>query len=210
MKVKICGITDLDTALYAVSHGADAIGFVFAESKRRIDPFTAGEISEQLPSNIEKIGVFVNETKERIEEIVLKAKLSMVQLHGDESPEFCNSLTVPVIKAFSIGSEKDLLKINQYSCERILLDSPKGRYRGGNGTSFNWKLITGSCLPDKKIILAGGLNPGNVEQAIQICNPFMVDVSSGVETDGRKDVQKMKVFLEKVKNTSNIEEEIGK
>jgi phosphoribosylanthranilate isomerase len=206
LKVKICGITDLNTAQHAVSYGADAIGFVFAESKRRIEPNSAGEISVQLPPNIEKIGVFVNETRERIEEIVLKAKLTMVQLHGDESPAFCNSLSVPVIKALSIESEKDLEEINRYSCEMILLDSPKGKYRGGNGTSFDWDLLTGSDLPNKKIILAGGLNLGNVERAIQICHPFMVDVSSGVETDGRKDVKKMKVFLEKVKNTSKMEE----
>lgn len=130
----------------------------------------------------------------------------MVQLHGDESPAFCNSLSVPVIKALSIESEKDLEEINRYSCEMILLDSPKGKYRGGNGTSFDWELLIGSDLPNKKIILAGGLNLGNVERAIQICHPFMVDVSSGVETDGRKDVKKMKVFLEKVKNTSKMEE----
>lgn len=210
MKVKICGITDLNTALQAVSYGADAIGFVFAESKRKIDPITAGEISAQLPAHIEKIGVFVNETKEQIEAIVLQSKLTMVQLHGDETPAFCESLSVPVIKALSVGSEKDLLEIEQYSCEMILLDSPKGKYRGGNGTTFNWELVAGDNFLDKKIILAGGLNTENIERAMQICSPYMVDVSSGVETDGRKDVEKIKLFLEKAKRNPKIEEEISK
>lgn len=197
--MKICGITDVDTALQAVSSGADALGFVFAESKRKIDPVAAGKISGQIPPCVEKIGVFVNETREKIEEIVTEAKLTMVQLHGDESPEFCDSLSVPVIKALSIGSEADLQEMNKYHCEMILLDSPKGKYRGGNGTSFNWDILAGSQFPNKRIILAGGLHEENVERAISITNPDMVDVSSGVETDGRKDVAKIKAFINKVK-----------
>lgn len=202
MKVKICGITDIDTAVTAVSCGADAIGFVFAESKRKIDPAEARKIVDQLPAHIEKVGVFVNETKERIAEIISEVKLTMVQLHGDESPAFCESISVPVIKAFSIGSEQDLSKITGYKSQWILLDSPSGKYRGGNGTSFNWEILSGSKFPDKKVILAGGLNEENVERAIRIARPFMIDVSSGVETDGKKDKQKIKSFIDKAKSLS--------
>jgi phosphoribosylanthranilate isomerase len=199
MKVKICGITDLDTALKAVSYGADAIGFVFAESKRKINPILASEIAGNLPPHVEKIGVFVNETKERIEEIVALAKLTMVQLHGDETPEFCASFSIPVIKALSIGSEEDLEKINQFSNDWLLLDSPSGKYRGGNGTSFNWELCSSSRFPNKRIILAGGLHQENVGKAIEMVKPEMVDVSSGVETEGKKDLQKIRVFIENAK-----------
>lgn len=195
MKVKICGITDVNTALQAVDFGADALGFVFAESKRKITPIHAGEISSQLPTHVEKIGVFVNESKERIEEIIAEAKLTMIQLHGDESPEFCECFSVPVIKALSVMDNKDLERVAAYSNQWFLLDSPSGKYRGGNGTTFNWELLSNETFPGKRIILAGGLNIDNVAKAVDIVNPDMVDVSSGVETDGKKDVRKMKAFI---------------
>lgn len=210
MKVKICGVTNIDTALEAVAFGADAIGFVFAESKRKIDPNTAGDISVQLPSHIEKVGVFVNETKERIEEIVEQAKLTIVQLHGDETPAFCHSFSVPVIKALSIGSREDLLQMEQFDCDYLLLDSPKGQYRGGNGVSFDWEILTKTNLKTKKIILAGGLHEDNVELAIKTTQPFMVDVSSGVETDGRKDHEKIRNFIAKAKSVLKNKEEVKK
>lgn len=209
MKVKICGITDVNTALHAAACGADAIGFVFAESKRKVEPASACAISEQLPQHIERIGVFVNETRDRIEEIVTEAKLTMVQLHGDETPEFCDLFSVPVIKALSINSEQDLLELNKYPCEMILLDSPKGKYRGGNGTTFDWGFLAGAQMNGKKIILAGGLDERNVEMAVNLTRPFMLDVSSGVETDGKKDRNKIKGFIEKAKNAVNFEEEMG-
>lgn len=203
MKVKICGITDVDTALQAVEFGADALGFVFAESKRRISPVVAGEISEKLPTHVEKIGVFVNEAKEVIEEIIARANLTMIQLHGDESPEFCDSFSVPVIKAFSISDNADLERLVDYPNQWFLLDSPTGKYRGGNGTTFNWDLLSSRHFPEKKIILAGGLSIDNVERAMAITRPDMVDVSSGVETDGKKDVEKIRAFIEKAKKNND-------
>lgn len=202
MKVKICGITDLEMALHAVSFGTDAIGFVFAESKRKIDPIEAGKISAQLPGSVEKVGVFVNESKEKIEEIIELAKLTMVQLHGDETPEFCQSFSIPVIKALSIGSKKDLEQIDQFTCDYVLLDSPKGKYHGGNGTAFDWGLLDNLNAEPRNVILAGGLHAGNVEDAVKKVQPYMIDVSSGVETEGRKDVEKIKVFIEKAKTVS--------
>ena len=201
MKVKICGITDLTAALAAVDYGADAIGFVFAESKRKIDVTKAKDIALHLPKEVFKVGVFVNESKEKIEEIASSVGLTHVQLHGDETPAFCDSLSFPIIKAISIHDEQSLKTIENYSCEYILLDGPKGKYRGGNGLSFDWKSITAKDLKGKKVILAGGLHEDNVEEAIKQIQPFMVDVSSGVETDGKKDLDKIQSFINKAKGS---------
>lgn len=197
MKVKICGITDLKTAQSAINAGADAIGFVFAESKRRIEITEAKKIIESLPDSVLKIGVFVNETKETLEFIYQEVGLTHLQLHGDETPEFCRSLSFPVIKALRVQSEKDVEKIAEYDCDYILVDSPSGKYRGGNGTTFNWDLM-GSKKIDN-LILAGGLTIENVIPASSVVKPKMVDVSSGVETNGKKDEEKIKSFIKKVK-----------
>ncbi|WP_059170759.1 phosphoribosylanthranilate isomerase [Bacillus sp. FJAT-27445] len=195
MKVKICGIMDAGTAIKAVEFGVDALGFVFADSKRRISPRLAREIIAQLPSQIYKVGVFVNEPKQRIEEIAEYCGLTHIQLHGEESPDFCKGISLPVIKAFNIGSPSDLEQVTQYACVGFLLDSPKGVYRGGTGIPFDWSMLQRAVLDGKRFILAGGLNSENVVTAIRTANPFMVDVSSGVETDGKKDLNKMKNFI---------------
>ncbi|WP_129689806.1 phosphoribosylanthranilate isomerase [Gottfriedia acidiceleris] len=197
MKVKICGITDLKTAQSAINAGADAIGFVFAESKRQIEITEAKKIIESLPDSILKIGVFVNESKENLESIYQKVGLTHLQLHGDETPEFCRSLSFPVIKALRVQSEKDVEKIAEYDCDYILVDSPSGKYRGGNGTTFNWDLVKSKKIDN--LILAGGLTIENVIPASSVVKPIMVDVSSGVETNGKKDVEKIKSFIKKVK-----------
>ncbi|NHM29384.1 phosphoribosylanthranilate isomerase [Neobacillus terrae] len=199
MKVKICGITDKETALAAADLGADAIGFVFAESKRKIDEETAREIAEILPSNIMKVGVFVNESKENMELIADYVGLTHIQLHGNESHELSQSLPFSVIKAVSIEEGMDLSYITDYPADFLLLDGPKGKYIGGNGISFNWNEIDSKTLNGKSIILAGGLNPENVQEAIQTINPVMVDVSSGVETNGIKDIKKIRKFIEQAK-----------
>jgi phosphoribosylanthranilate isomerase len=205
MKVKICGIKDIKTALSAIESGADALGFVFAQSKRRIAPEEAGEIIRQLPEDLLKVGVFVNETKENIEKIVEITGINVIQLHGDETPEFSGQFSIPVIKALSVGSEEDLSKLDEYSSEYFLLDSPKGKYRGGNGVSFDWSILNEKQFLDKKIILAGGLNPDNVAEGIKTANPYMVDVSSGVETEGKKDLGKIKRFIDKARSLEREE-----
>ncbi|OLS34372.1 phosphoribosylanthranilate isomerase [Bacillus sp. MRMR6] len=199
MKVKICGITDEGTASAAVAFGADALGFVFAESKRYVEPEIAQAIVAQLPKNVLKVGVFVNETKEKIEEIAERVGLTHIQLHGDESPEFCGSIKLPVIKAMSIEEDDHQLAIETFPCDYILLDGPKGKYRGGNGMAFNWTTVQSRNFQGKKIILAGGLNVENIESAVRLVKPYMVDVSSGVETDGVKDLKKIETFLNKAK-----------
>ncbi|MEH7125711.1 phosphoribosylanthranilate isomerase [Bacillus sp. JJ1773] len=202
MKVKICGIMDVETALKAIESGADALGFVFADSKRQINSDQARKIIKVIPDEILKVGVFVNEDPDVIRKIVNEAGINVIQLHGDESPEYCSQFSVPVIKALSIESQEDLNQISQFSCDYYLLDSPKGKYRGGNGVTFDWNVLTGENLDGKKVILAGGLSIDNVEQAIEITAPYMVDVSSGVETDGKKDVNKIKKFIDHAKKRS--------
>ncbi|WP_442594067.1 phosphoribosylanthranilate isomerase [Neobacillus sp. D3-1R] len=199
MKVKICGIRDKQTANISVKAGADALGFVFAESKRQISISKAKEIIASLPKEVLKIGVFVNETKDNLVEIFEEVGLTHVQLHGDESPEFCNSLDLPVIKAISIKSQEDVKKIEKYDCEYILVDSPYGKYRGGNGTTFDWHLLLNQEFQNNRLILAGGLTIENVQEAGVLVNPYMVDVSSGVETEGVKDMNKIELFIRKVK-----------
>jgi phosphoribosylanthranilate isomerase len=199
MKVKICGITDVHAALAAVDSGADAIGFVFAESKRKIDVVNARDIAAELPSDIMKVGVFVNETKEVIERIATTVGLTHVQLHGNESAEFSSTLSLPVIKALGIEGKESLEAIKDYPCDFLLLDGPKGKYQGGNGLSFDWSILKDHDLLGKKMILAGGLHEGNVLEAVRQVRPYMVDVSSGVETDEKKDLNKIKRFIDKVK-----------
>lgn len=199
MKVKICGITDVETALFAAKQGADALGFVFAESKRKITFQQAAHIIQALPNHVMKVGVFVNEKVEVIEKIIVEAGLTAVQLHGDETPDDCRYFSVPVIKAFSVETVEDLKRVHNYDCDYVLLDSPKGKYRGGTGVPFNWNLLKGIDFQGKKVILAGGLTPINVREAIQKVNPYMVDVSSGVETKGRKDLDKVEKFIKRAK-----------
>jgi phosphoribosylanthranilate isomerase len=145
------------------------------------------------------VGVFVNEQASVIQQIVDETGINVVQLHGDETPEFCKQFSVPVIKALSVESKEDLEQLNKFSCDFYLLDSPKGKYRGGNGIAFDWNILPQEQLANKKVILAGGLSVENVEEAIEITAPFMVDVSSGVETDGKKDVNKIMKFIDAAK-----------
>ncbi|MCH6267481.1 phosphoribosylanthranilate isomerase [Neobacillus citreus] len=200
MKVKICGIMDVDTGLAAVEYGADALGFVFAKSKRRITAEKAQEIISELPKEVYKVGVFVNESQAEIERIAAIAGLTHIQLHGEESENFSESLSLPVIKAASFEGNEKLAELRDFPAEYILLDGPKGKYHGGNGTAFTWSEVNTGLLEGKKVILAGGLHQENVEAAINTIQPYMVDVSSGVETDGVKDLAKIKAFLEKAKS----------
>lgn len=201
MKVKICGITDVETGVAAAQYGADAIGFVFAESKRRVSIEKAQEIIAYLPKEVYKVGVFVNETRDVIEKIASTVGLTHIQLHGDETALFSESLSLKVIKSISFQGNESLEAFADFPSEFILLDSPKGKYRGGNGTVFNWNEVNPHLINRQKVILAGGLHADNVEEAIKIIRPFMVDVSSGVETDGIKDLRKIKTFIEKSKST---------
>lgn len=203
MKVKICGITDMETAKRAYEYGADALGFVFAESKRKITPGLAKEIIQELPANVLKIGVFVNESVEVIQKIADECGLTHVQLHGDEDNHQIRRLNISSIKALGVTSETDMKNAQAYKTDYILFDSPKEKFHGGNGKTFSWELL--AHMPKElreKTILAGGLNALNIEEAIRTVRPYMVDVSSGVETEGKKDVEKIKQFIIKAKECS--------
>ncbi|MCU4824591.1 phosphoribosylanthranilate isomerase [Bacillus cereus] len=203
MKVKICGITDMETAKRSCEYGADALGFVFAESKRKITPKRAEEIIQELPANVLKIGVFVNESVEVIQKIADECGLTHVQLHGDEDNYQIRRLNIPSIKSLGVTSESDMKNARGYETDYILFDSPKEKFHGGNGKTFSWELL--GYMPKElreKTILAGGLNALNIEEAIQTVRPYMVDVSSGVETEGKKDVEKIKQFIKKAKECS--------
>ncbi|ADY20618.1 N-(5'phosphoribosyl)anthranilate isomerase [Bacillus paranthracis] len=203
MKVKICGITDMETAKRACEYGADALGFVFAESKRKITPKRAEEIIQELPANVLKIGVFVNESVEMIQKIADECGLTHVQLHGDEDNYQIRRLNIPSIKSLGVTSESDMKNAQGYETDYILFDSPKEKFHGGNGKTFSWGLL--AHMPKElreKTILAGGLNTLNIEEAIRTVRPYMVDVSSGVETEGKKDVEKIKQFIIKAKECS--------
>lgn len=205
MKVKICGITTKEAAIAASDAGADILGFVFAKSTREITPERAGEIIRSLPNHVKTAGVFVNETEENIIRIAETAGLDYIQLHGDESPDFCRQLSLPVIKAFSIKDKSDLEALRTYDCDYFLLDSPGLKFRGGSGIPFDWSLLTDEEIPRDKVILAGGLHAGNISEAIVKVQPAAVDVSSGVETNGIKDIEKIVEFIKIAKN-----EESGK
>ncbi|WP_409305278.1 phosphoribosylanthranilate isomerase [Peribacillus sp. SCS-155] len=201
MIVKICGITTSEAAQAAVSAGADIIGFVFAESKRRIDPEKAASIKSAIGGKVKVAGVFVNEEPAEINRIHGIVGLDYIQLHGEETQEYMDQMPSPVIKAFGVDSKERLLEAAAFSPDYYLFDSPKGKYRGGNGLSFDLSLMDGSAIPNNRVILAGGLTPENVREAIERVNPAGVDVSSGVETDGKKDIAKIHAFIKNAKQT---------
>lgn len=199
VRVKICGITRTEDALRAVEYGADAIGFVFYEgSPRHVFPETAARIIEQLPPFITTVGVFVNEHPGVINETISITGIDIVQLHGDEPPELCTRWP-RTIKAFRVRELSDLRDLHRYRAGAYLLDTYTPEGFGGTGKTFNWEI----AIEAKRfgpVILAGGLRPENVEEAIKRVRPYGIDVSSGVEKDkGIKDPEKMKAFISKAK-----------
>jgi len=199
-KVKICGIKTLSDAKFAVDYGADAIGFVFAESIRNVSKEKARAIVQKLPPFVTTVGLFVNDTAENIEAICRFCGLDAIQLHGNERPGLLNKLKgFKTIKAFRIRNEKDISPIQKYKPDAILLDGYSEKNMGGTGTSFDWKIVKNirTSIP---IIVAGGLTPLNVSRAIKIVKPYAVDVSSGVESSpGKKDRKLIKKFIDAVK-----------
>lgn len=201
VRVKICGITRVEDALAAAQSGADAIGFVFWEkSARYITPQQVREIASALPPFVDKVGVYVNPTREWVEETASAAGLTLLQFHGDEDPAFCEQFLLPYIKAIRVQEGLDLLQYaNQFRHARgLLLDTYAASMPGGTGHVFDWNLIPQN-LP-MPLILSGGLHPDNVRQAIEKTQPWAVDVSTGVEASkGIKDKNKIAAFMQGVK-----------
>lgn len=198
MKIKVCGITNLSDALLCEKLGADALGFVFyTASKRHIMPDEASEIIKNLNPFTIKVGVFVDENPVLINEFVSTTGLNMVQLHGGETPEDISLINVPVIKAFRVDNQFNYSILNQYPDSYILLDSFDKEELGGTGKTFNWNLIPADIR--NKIILAGGINSGNIDEVFSNIKPKAIDVSSSLEEfPGKKSKEKLNQFFNKI------------
>ena len=196
IKVKICGITNKEDALYAAGCGADALGFIFYEkSPRYIEPDNAKTIIAALPPFVTTVGVFVNKDFNDIRDITLLTGVTVVQLHGDESPSYCNLVEGKLIKAIRVKNDSSIEGLKKYDVDAFLLDSFDKNSFGGSGLTFDWKLAE-KAKQYGKIILAGGLTPDNVEEAVKKVAPYGVDVNSGVEKKpGIKNKNKVKEFI---------------
>jgi phosphoribosylanthranilate isomerase len=200
VKVKVCGMTSLKDALVAVEEGADAVGFIFyKKSPRSVTMKIVREIVLELPPFVDTVGVFVDESAVQINKIADYCNLDIIQLHGDESPTFCKRIRRKVIKAFRIKDMQSVKKISSFQVSGFLLDTFSENLHGGTGKVFDWNLV----LPAKKfgpVIMAGGLTPNNVQQAVRQVRPYGVDVCSGVESEpGIKDHKKLRAFLKNAK-----------
>jgi phosphoribosylanthranilate isomerase len=204
VKVKICGITNHQDAAFAVQFGVDAIGFIFAQSPRRVTQEKARDIISTLPPFMKTVGVFVNENPDAIRSVMEGCNLDLVQLHGDETPDVCSELMPYSIKAFQLKDESSLEKIKPY-CGKVrafLFDAYAKDKRGGTGSTFDWDLaIKGKAL-GVPVLLSGGLNPSNIESAIATVRPYAVDINSGIEASpGKKDPALMKELIKNIKNS---------
>jgi phosphoribosylanthranilate isomerase len=201
VKVKICGITNYDDAIMAVGMGADMLGFNFYKgSPRYIEPAKAAEIINKLPAFVDLAGVFVNSSYEEIRQIMEECQLNWIQLHGDETREFCDqflTLNVKIMKAIRVRGMEDLAKAEEFFTDAILLDAfQEGKY-GGTGLTFDWNIL-GSI--EKRVFLAGGINPENAPQAISP-GVYGIDVCSGIESEpGKKDPAKMKQLFDNIRH----------
>jgi len=201
VKVKICGLTNYEDAAAAIDHGADMLGFNFYPgSPRYINPRDAAGIIKKLPASVDIVGVFVNLPIEQIREISDDCELNWIQLHGDETPEMCDSfdsLNLKTIKALRIRNEADICRIGDYYTDAILLDAYHPDKYGGTGATFDWNII-GNI--EKRVFLAGGINPDNAAKAAGL-GVYGIDVCSGVEAEpGKKDHEKMKDLFENIEH----------
>lgn len=201
IRIKICGITNLEDALLAAELGAHALGFIFyAKSPRSVAPEVAKEIIRQLPPLVLSVGVFVNEEAVTVRDLAARLGLDWVQCHGQEPPDYCRSLDRRVMKAFRIKDEASLQDLQAYqgSVQAFLLDTYKKGQVGGTGETFDWDLAR-KAKDYGPIVLAGGLTAANVAQAIEAVQPLAIDVASGVEAaPGKKDPEKLRAFFEAV------------
>lgn len=201
VRVKICGITNVRDAWSAVRCGADALGFIFAPSPRRVIPEKARNIIDTLPPFINTVGVFADEEPDTILHIMDFCRLNFVQLHGDEPPAFCRQLILPVMKAFQMKDESSLLPIQSYQgyIKAVVLDTHHNTAKGGTGKSFDWRLAIKAKRLGIPIILSGGLSPSNIQKAILMVRPYAVDINSGIEeSPGKKDADLMRQVMKQI------------
>ena len=191
-KVKICGLSNIEAVETAVSAGADYIGFVFAPSKRQVTLEQAAELAKFIPSHIQKVGVFVSPNRTELLEAIEKVGLDLVQIHGQAADDLFENLPCASIQAVQVDGDGH---VPNSQADYLLFDAPVA----GSGQTFDWGRLDTTELA-QPFFIAGGLNEDNVARAIQHFSPFAVDVSSGVETDGQKDHEKIRRFIERVKN----------
>jgi phosphoribosylanthranilate isomerase len=201
VRIKICGIKRLEDARIAVSLGVDALGFIFTQkSPRSIVPANARAIIDTLPPFVARVGVFVDQTVEEIMAIVNSAGINVVQLHGSESPRMVEQIPLPVIKAFGVQSGFNLGRLDDYTASAFLLDTWDSGSAGGTGKTFDWSIARHAVDNGKIVILAGGLGPANLLEAIEEVRPYAVDLNSGVEVrPGEKNPHKMRDAIRIVK-----------
>lgn len=203
VKIKICGITNLEDALAASDAGADALGFnFFKKSPRYVEPEKAAEIITRLPPFVMPVAIFVNEREDKIRDIMFTTGIKVLQFHGDERPEFCGRFAARAIKAFQVKDKESLKQMVHYHVSGLLLDSYRDGVRGGTGTTFDWHLAV-VAKTFGRVILAGGLTPDNVSEAVKLVQPYGVDVAGGVEKEkGIKDHAKIKKFVTAVRKAA--------
>jgi phosphoribosylanthranilate isomerase len=199
VRVKICGVTRLEDALCAARLGADALGFNFwPRSRRHVSPAAAAEIVRSLPPGVATFGVFVDPTRDELLAAVERSGVGVVQLHGDEPPQLCVGLPVPVVKAIRVADAHALAQLASYEARAFLLDAPSPGY-GGSGSTFDWSLAA-EVARELPVLLAGGLRPENVAEAVRTVRPLAVDVASGVEASpGVKDPALVQAFVRAAK-----------
>ncbi len=199
LKVKICGITNAADAKLACDLGADALGFIFYEkSPRYIAPTAAASIIKNLPTFVSKVGVFVDCDIHSVCQVFKETRLSFAQIHGNEDPTYCSTLSVPFIKAFRVKSDFDTESVSTFGCNTFLMDAYSKDAYGGSGETFNWDLAV-RAKKYGNLILAGGLRPDNILEAISTVQPYAVDISSGVEVSpGKKDEGQIRALFDKI------------
>ncbi|MBI3609100.1 MAG: phosphoribosylanthranilate isomerase [Nitrospirae bacterium] len=197
MRVKICGIMNVTDALAAAEYGADALGFIlYRNSPRYIEPGAVKNIIQQLPPFVTTVGVFADEEEKAIRSLVEECGIDVIQLQGNEPPDFCRRLGLRVIKAIRVSDRFSLNRMIPYKVRAFVLDTYREGQLGGTGETFDWNLAV-EAKKFGKIILAGGLTPENIGAAIEQVRPYGVDVSSGLEERiGKKDHSKLKRFIE--------------
>ena len=205
-KIKICGLSRMEDVLAVNEFLPDYTGFVFSKSKRQVTAEQAQSLKAKLSPKIKAVGVFVNEPVSFVAGLAQKGIIDLVQLHGDEDEAYIQTLkqsvSCPVIKAVRVQSGEQILKAQRLPCDYLLLDAYSKDAYGGTGEAFRWDMIPQNL--SKPFFLAGGLNESNIAQAVQTVQPYCIDVSSGVETNGHKDKEKIRQIINIVRGVGNV------
>lgn len=199
-KVKICGIKREDEVLILNQFPVSYAGFIFAKSKRQVTIEQCNKLSEKLDPRIKRVGVFVNEPYDNLMKIITECELDVVQLHGDESVDYIKGIPVKVWKTIPVKDKDSLAKVELYEehVSGILFETYHEKLKGGTGKTFDWHLLESLAIKDVEVILAGGINPSNASEAVNIVKPDILDVNSGLEVDGFKTLKNVKKLFKEL------------